>query len=981
MAAEPQRLVFQGTVNTETERALLPSGGFSGKQNLRDMNPGMKQRKGQKRQHTTTDNVQEIKNLFQYEDKGSVKYLYSQRLDGSVHAATNNPPTQTAGDFGVEVLAAVASSVTSSQAILGDKLFYTDGVRQTQVFSGTKHRIRGFFVYKGAAAIPVMPEIGEDYTQEVTDSRASRVAILDDLSTLANFDAIYVVTETPATGFNFTIGKANGNAATVVIKYWNGAYTTVGAVSDGTASGGATLAIDGTMTWTRPADEISYFQYGLSGYCYQISVSAALDAEVEIEEVTYNSEWLDVENVWDGITPDAITAKVFLDDSTKYFDYGGSGIDVSAVFGNVLDFVYFATSEPIFGLHVDCGNTPNVLSAVHTGSSDINFVADGDIIESEAAEWANKGFEPGMSIVVTGTTNNNHTWTIQRMTSYQLFVEGSNAVEDELNQSATVTFDNTSATMPAGSFGFWDGNSWEAVSNFNDGTAALSKTGFITFDRTNTAQKTDFNQGGFYVYWYRFRLDTITTNNVLIAIRYLPYFDIEDFGLGYTVSAWKNRRITSYDKFGKFIYIDTKGAPLVSNGDDFGILPVGDGRDNLIKAHTPYHNDLVVWQEEKGEKGGTTTIVEGHSPETYGIYLLSPDVGILNAKCFVLVDGLEVGTNTYTRRQQLVFWISKKGVYLSDGTSAQKISDMKDKNGGSIQNFFDPLESNSLTKGQEDKHWIAHDSAFNCLRLGLVTGSGSTECNTYPIIDLNGFAWGFDLPGQNLSCAKEISAGSGAVDIQMVGGDYSGFVNLLNTGGNDYSSNGTSVTTSGDDLAFASSTTITRTVGSFSTDGWTVGMGARISGSVSNDTSTGQVAQATTVAAQTLTFSGASFNVVAAASDIILTNEVPIDAFATMEIDGGGRKLTIDGAILRVKSQAAGSVVIDQAREANSSFDSNLQRTSTMVAAVSGDGYRRTKFMDNQQSGHFTWRFRNNTASQELYLLDVAINLGARDDY
>ncbi len=95
--------------------------------------------------------------------------------------------------------------------------------------------------------------------------------------------------------------------------------------------------------------------------------------------------------------------------------------------------------------------------------------------------------------------------------------------------------------------------------------------------------------------------------------------------------------------------------------------------------------NLIRRRKEKGEKGGTTTIVEGHNPETYGIYLLSPDVGILNAKCFVLVDGLEVGTNTYTRRQQLVFWISKKGAYLSDGTSAQKISDMKDKNGSDGQ--------------------------------------------------------------------------------------------------------------------------------------------------------------------------------------------------------------------------------------------------------------------------------------------------------
>jgi hypothetical protein len=127
----------------------------------------------------------------------------------------------------------------------------------------------------------------------------------------------------------------------------------------------------------------------------------------------------------------------------------------------------------------------------------------------------------------------------------------------------------------------------------------------------------------------------------------------------------------------------------------------------------------------------------------------------------------------------LAFALSRYGVYISDGLTCSIISD-------DIANYFDPTKSDCIQRGKESEMWLAYDSAYNCIRVGLVSGSAASLPNVFPVFDLIDKTWSFDTPAQELSCAIEMGAGSGNLPVVQVGGGIDdGLVYLLNTGLND----------------------------------------------------------------------------------------------------------------------------------------------------------------------------------------------------
>ena len=67
--------------------------------------------------------------------------------------------------------------------------------------------------------------------------------------------AIWVGVKRPIRGLVADVDGANAVAATLAALYWNGsAMTAVASLSDGTANGGATFAVDGEITFTVTAD-------------------------------------------------------------------------------------------------------------------------------------------------------------------------------------------------------------------------------------------------------------------------------------------------------------------------------------------------------------------------------------------------------------------------------------------------------------------------------------------------------------------------------------------------------------------------------------------------------------------------------------------------------------------------------------------------------------------------------------------------------
>lgn len=112
-------------------------------------------------------------------------------------------------------------------------------------------------------------------------------------------DAIYIVTSDVVGGFFIDLTNANANASVVTFTYSDSATTLTGALTetDGTDSGGATLAVDGRITWTAPTDQVQARGNDLGlpagtpqkptlpGYWYKMTVSLDLDSAVSLAQV------------------------------------------------------------------------------------------------------------------------------------------------------------------------------------------------------------------------------------------------------------------------------------------------------------------------------------------------------------------------------------------------------------------------------------------------------------------------------------------------------------------------------------------------------------------------------------------------------------------------------------------------------------------------------------------------------------------------
>lgn len=137
-----------------------------------------------------------------------------------------------------------------------------------------------------------------DYSEAAQDGSTSTDVVLSSLDTLANLGAVYIGSHVPFAGLTVDVDSANGTAATLAVTYWDGSAWSNITPTDGTASGGATFAQDGDITWTIPAawvtgkletavataaKRIGLFQQEL--YWVRLAVSAALDSSTTLNSI------------------------------------------------------------------------------------------------------------------------------------------------------------------------------------------------------------------------------------------------------------------------------------------------------------------------------------------------------------------------------------------------------------------------------------------------------------------------------------------------------------------------------------------------------------------------------------------------------------------------------------------------------------------------------------------------------------------------
>jgi len=230
---------------------------------------------------------------------------------GRLYVNTTDPPAQ--GDFDATQLHEDPSVDLSGRLSLAPngQVAYCNG-EEAMIWAGEEMRCSAVFTMDDAAFDDAENPV--DYT---TAANNTLTAAID----LAQFGAqpfMVVMTVRPAKSFKFTIETPNAAASTLTGKYYNGTtFAAVGSPSDGTSSGGVSMAQTGEFTFDRTVGLAEPFHYqGIYFYAYLFEIDAGT---AEISNITVNSPWQDMVDLWDGVYRQPIEVQFW--NATKYEDY------------------------------------------------------------------------------------------------------------------------------------------------------------------------------------------------------------------------------------------------------------------------------------------------------------------------------------------------------------------------------------------------------------------------------------------------------------------------------------------------------------------------------------------------------------------------------------------------------------------------------------------------------------------------------------
>jgi len=327
--ADMQPIPFRGGCNTYNAPENLPSGSFSMIQNFRGQHPAFKPRAGYTKLHTTADGTNKTLSLYQFsKGRRTERHFFAQMGDDDVLEATNAPPAVTTGVFGSEVFSGSAGSIPASWTNMNDLMIFSNGVDQHQIYAGLDNFVYHFGTYSSAAALPVIPITGNDYTLQMIDGQVSTTASLAGLGTNAT-DCVCICCPVVPNRLYMKVGTKNTTASVMTVKYNNGSWATVSGKTDGTIiDSGKTISGDGAVTWTQPTDAIPSYMFGKSGFWIILLFSAPLSAGTTVTECTYGSGFQPIQNVWDGQRVPVVEARVYTDATGAYSVYSYASIGV-----------------------------------------------------------------------------------------------------------------------------------------------------------------------------------------------------------------------------------------------------------------------------------------------------------------------------------------------------------------------------------------------------------------------------------------------------------------------------------------------------------------------------------------------------------------------------------------------------------------------------------------------------------------------------
>uniref|UniRef100_A0A6M3K2W9 Uncharacterized protein n=1 Tax=viral metagenome TaxID=1070528 RepID=A0A6M3K2W9_9ZZZZ len=338
---------FVGKYHGNDSPILLGIGDICDGKNVRKAGPrgGWKPRKGCTLHNTTTIAAAPVKSLHQYTHPRNSDYHFIAQCNSNLYDATNDPPA-TGTTFGSSI-STLAGTTSGFSDMVKEWWLYADGSGGPVVWGGDTPFCTGFVVWDNSESAYI------DYTRIVSDNDSSTEAIVLGAAS----DVYYVCSPEIAEAITLDLGSTvNAAAATATVSSWQSGAWSDRSASDGTAAAGATHAIDGSLTWTRSANDTMRVIGGIMGYWYKVSFSGALTGSVDVISCKVICDPARMTNKWNGVYQIPTGIRFYDASATEYEDYLGqlSNVSTSQYLqlndATTSDFIYIKSPEPLCGL-------------------------------------------------------------------------------------------------------------------------------------------------------------------------------------------------------------------------------------------------------------------------------------------------------------------------------------------------------------------------------------------------------------------------------------------------------------------------------------------------------------------------------------------------------------------------------------------------------------------------------------------------------
>lgn len=154
-----------------------------------------------------------------------------------------------------------------------------------------------------------------DFSNNAQDGSTTTRIVLNGMPTLANGGALWVGAGVPFAGASIDVQDANAISSTLTVTYWDGTTMTSTSATDNTASSGATLATDATVTWTVPT---AWQSAPLRTILGQIADPVASGVHIPFDNLNlYWTRWVVSAALTD---PTTLNSLVAINRSTAYYE-------------------------------------------------------------------------------------------------------------------------------------------------------------------------------------------------------------------------------------------------------------------------------------------------------------------------------------------------------------------------------------------------------------------------------------------------------------------------------------------------------------------------------------------------------------------------------------------------------------------------------------------------------------------------------------